>query len=132
MLSDTDDDVESLSTEKSDVSSAKSLVFVFKPSGKSLIYTKKTKSPRIEPCGKPALIFDQFEHWPLRTTFWCLSLRNGCILTRSVFHRYLNVLAYTLNRRAKLYQRLLISPEILLYFLMTDLHQTPYKFMSYR
>ena len=41
LLSDTDDEVESWTTEKSDVSSAKILVFVFKPSGKSLIYTGK-------------------------------------------------------------------------------------------
>ena len=61
MLSKTDDDVESWTTEKSDVSSAKSLSFVVKPSDTSLIYTKNAnKGSRIEPCGTPALIFDQF------------------------------------------------------------------------
>ena len=49
MLSDTDDDVESLSTEKSDVSSAKSLVFVFKPSGKSWYILKRLKVPGLNP-----------------------------------------------------------------------------------
>ena len=50
MLSDTDDVIESCTTEKSDVSSAKSLAFVaVNPSGKSLIYTKKNKGLNIEP-----------------------------------------------------------------------------------
>ena len=61
MLSDTNDAVESWTTEKSDMSSAKSLAFVVKPSHKLLIYTKKNKGPKIEPCGIPAIIFDQFE-----------------------------------------------------------------------
>ena len=60
MLSKTDDDIESWTTEKSDISSPKSLAFVVKSSGKLLIYTKNNKGHRIEPCRTPALIFDQF------------------------------------------------------------------------
>ena len=59
MLSKTDDDIESWTTEKSDIS-PKSLAFVVKSSGKLLIYTKNNKGHRIEPCRTPALIFDQF------------------------------------------------------------------------
>ena len=59
MLSDTDDVIESCTTEKSDVSSAKSLAFVaVNPSGKSLIYTKKNKGLNIEPWETLALTFD--------------------------------------------------------------------------
>ena len=61
MLNDTDDAVESWTTEKSDVSSAESLVFVVKLFGKPLIYTKKNECPKIELCGTLALIFDQFK-----------------------------------------------------------------------
>ena len=57
ILSDTDDALESWTTKKSGVSSAKSLIFAVKPSGKSLIYTKKNRGQRIESCGTPALIF---------------------------------------------------------------------------
>ena len=71
-----DDDVESWKTKKSGVSSEKVLTFAVKPSGKSLIYTEKN---RIEPCVTPTLIFDQFEHWPMRTVLWCLLFRNECI-----------------------------------------------------
>ena len=64
MLSDIDDAVESWTTEKSDVSSAKSLTFVVKPFDKSLIYTKKNRGRKMEPCGKPALILtsSSFDH----------------------------------------------------------------------
>ena len=49
ILSGTDDALESWTTKKSGVSSAKSLIFAVKPSGKSLIYTKKNRGHRIEP-----------------------------------------------------------------------------------
>ena len=62
LLKKTDDDVELWITEKSDGSSAKSLAFVVKPSGKSLIYTKNNKGRRFQPCETPTLIFNQFEH----------------------------------------------------------------------
>ena len=65
---------------------------------------------------------NQLEHWPLRTTLWCLSLRMN-VSARSCFHRYLKGLAYTVNHHAKLCQRLLISPEKTLWHLLTDLHQ---------
>ena len=71
-----DDDVESWKTEKSGVSSEKNLAFAVKASGKLLIYIEKNK---IEPCVIPALIIDQFEHWPFRTTLWCLLFGNECV-----------------------------------------------------
>ena len=59
LLSDADDVIESWTTEKSDVSSAKTLVFLaVNPSGKWLIYTKKNKGLNIEPPETLALIFD--------------------------------------------------------------------------
>ena len=47
--------------EKSDVSSANNFAKDSKLSGRSFIYTKKSKGPRIEPCRTPARIGDQFE-----------------------------------------------------------------------
>ena len=61
--------------EKSDVSSSNNFAKDSKLSGRSFIYTKKSKGPSIEPCGTPARIGDQFEDWPLRTTLWSLSVR---------------------------------------------------------
>ena len=53
---------------KTDVSSAKSLTEDSKPSGRSLMYIRKSNGPKIEPCGTLASTDDQFEHWPLSTT----------------------------------------------------------------
>ena len=44
----------SQTVENSDVSSAKSLTKDSKPSGRLLIYTRKSNGPKIEPYGTPA------------------------------------------------------------------------------
>ena len=62
-LRDSDDKLESRTTEKIEVSLARSLTFEVTPSDKSFIKTKNDKGPRIEPCGTPALNL-----WP----FWSL------------------------------------------------------------
>ena len=67
-LRDSDEELESRTTEKIEVSSAKSLTFEVSPSGKSLIQTKNNKGSKTEPCGTPALICDHFEVWPFRKT----------------------------------------------------------------
>ena len=59
---------------KSDVSSANNFAKDSKLSGRWFIYTRKSKSPSIEPCGTPTRTGDQFEEWLLRTTLWNLSL----------------------------------------------------------
>ena len=58
--------------EKSDLSSANNFAEDSKLSGRSFIYTKKSKGPSIEPCETPARTGDQFEDWVLRTTLWKL------------------------------------------------------------
>ena len=61
-LIDSDEELESWTTEKIEVSSAKCLAFEVSLSGKSLlIYTKNNKGPETESCVTPALIFDNFE-----------------------------------------------------------------------
>ena len=60
-LRDSDEELESRTTENIEVSSAKTLAFEVSPSDKSLKYTKNNKGPKIEPCWKPALICDHFE-----------------------------------------------------------------------
>ena len=55
-------------TENSDVSSAKSLTFEFKPLGKSLMYIKNSKGPRINPWGTLALTPAPDECWSINTT----------------------------------------------------------------
>ena len=57
---------------KRDVSSAKSLAFDFKPSGKSFMKIRKRSGPRIDPCGTPARIGLHVEVWPFKTTLWSL------------------------------------------------------------
>ena len=47
--------------EKNDVSSSNNFAKDSKLSGRSLIYTKKSKGLSIEPCGTPVRIGDQFE-----------------------------------------------------------------------
>ena len=61
-LSDSDEELESRTTEKTEVSTeVSSLTFEFSPSGKSLIQTMNNKGPKAEPCGTPALICDHLE-----------------------------------------------------------------------
>ena len=69
----------SRTTEKIDVSSAKSLTFEFQLLGKLFICSRNNKSPRIEPSGTPALTCDQYDDFPLRTTLWYRLLKKGCI-----------------------------------------------------
>ena len=57
-----------LTTEKIDVSSAKSLGLENNPLGKSFKYTKKNNGPKIDRWGNPALMGDLLEDWPMRTT----------------------------------------------------------------
>ena len=59
------------------MSAANNFVLVIKPSGRSLIEIKKIKSPKIEPCGTPAVISIQLELWPLNTTLCFLLLRKS-------------------------------------------------------
>ena len=93
-LRDNDEEMESSATEKIELSSTKSLAFEVNPSGKSLIYTKNNKGPRIEPCGVLGLICDHFEVWQLRKTLWNLSDKNRSI-SRSYFHIFPCALVYT-------------------------------------
>ena len=54
----------SLTTEKIDVSSAKSLGLESNPLGKSFMYTKKNNGPKIDPWGTPGLMEDHLDDWP--------------------------------------------------------------------
>ena len=56
-----------LTTEKREIS-ANNWTLDFNPSGKSLIYIRKNKSPKTDPWRTPASIGYQFEHWPFRRT----------------------------------------------------------------
>ena len=58
-----------------DASSAKSLVIDEKFLLRSLIYIKKKRGPKMEPCGTPAIIGNHVEDWPLSNTLWYLLLR---------------------------------------------------------
>ena len=60
-LRNSDEELESRTTDKIEVSSAKSLTFRVSPPGKSLIKTKNKKCPKTEACGIPALICNYFE-----------------------------------------------------------------------
>ena len=62
-----------------DVSSAKSLGLESNPLGKLFMYTKKNNGLKIGPWGTPALMGDHLDDWTLRTTLWCLFLRNEFI-----------------------------------------------------
>ena len=71
----------SLTTEKIDRSSAKSLGSEINSLGNSFIYTKKNNGPKIDHWRTPALMGDYLDDWQLRTTLWCLFLRNEFIRT---------------------------------------------------
>ena len=58
----------SWATEKMDVSSAKSFVIGYKFLLKSLIYIKKKRDPKMEPCRTQAIIGNYVEDWPLSNT----------------------------------------------------------------
>ena len=70
-------------TEKGDVSSAKSLTVEVIFSDKSLIYTKKNRGPKMDSCGTPALTVNQFDDCPLSITRWNLLLRKLLISDRA-------------------------------------------------
>ena len=76
--SNADNALKSWATKKSDVLPKNILLFLVKPSGKSLIYTETNKDDRIELCERPALISDRIDYRPLRATLCSLSFRNDC------------------------------------------------------
>ena len=61
----------SLTTEKIDVSSANNEI----PLARSLMYIKKNKGPKIEPCGTPTSTGVHEEIWPFSTTLWSVLFR---------------------------------------------------------
>ena len=65
----------SWTTEKMNLSSAKSFVIDDKFLLRSLIYIKKKRGPEMGPCRAPAIIGNHVEDWPLRNTLWYLLLR---------------------------------------------------------
>ena len=56
----------SLAVLKSEVSSAKSFMSYLMFAVKSLMYTRKKRGPRIEPCGTPADIEPHFDALPFK------------------------------------------------------------------
>ena len=54
-------------------------------SDKSLIYTKKNREPKMDPCGTPALTGNQFDDCPLSSTHWNLLLRKLLIRVTAGF-----------------------------------------------
>ena len=56
------------------MSSANNLHSLLRPFGKSLTYIENKRGPRMEPCGTPARISIQEEHWPFKTTLWLFVL----------------------------------------------------------
>ena len=58
----------SLTTDKIDVSSPKNLAVDETSLVRSLMYIKKNKAPKIEPCGTPTSTGVHAEVWPFSTT----------------------------------------------------------------
>lgn len=54
--------------KKSEVSLAYSLTLKSNSCGKSLMWTRKKRRPKIEHCETPASIRDHFDDWALRET----------------------------------------------------------------
>ena len=73
----------SFTTEKKDVSSAKSLAVEVILSDKSWIYTKKNKGPKMDPCHTLDLTGNQFDDRTLIFTYWNLILRKLLISARA-------------------------------------------------
>ena len=90
-LRDSNEELKNGTTEKLEVSSTKSLTFEVSLSGKSLIWIKNNKGPKIEPWGIPVLSCDHFEVWPYRKTLWNLSDKNESISPK-YFSTYSHVL----------------------------------------
>ena len=78
----------SLTTEKIDVLSANSLAVDEMPLLSSLMYIKKNKGPKIEPCRTPASTGVHVEVWPFSTTLWSLLFRKLCKLVAVVVQLY--------------------------------------------
>ena len=95
-----------------------------KLSGRSFVYTKKSKGPSIEPCGTPARTGDQFEEWPLQTTLWNLSLRKLCVNCL----KFLQSLVCIVIPRARPYQRLLRYLRSKLLLRVKDFDQNLHKY----
>ena len=66
------DSLESWAIEKRDVSSANNLAVELSPSGRSLIYIKKSRVPSTDPCGTPVLTGCQLYSLPFNNTLWNL------------------------------------------------------------
>ena len=64
-------------SENKDVSSANIFTIVSRLAGKSLIKIKKSKGPRMDPCGTPANISFQTEACPFRITRCFLSVKKS-------------------------------------------------------
>ena len=62
------DSLGSWTIEKREVSSANNLAIELSPSGRSLIYIKNNRGPRMDPCGTPALIGNQLDFCPFNNT----------------------------------------------------------------
>ena len=73
----------SFTTEKRHVSSGKSLTVEVIFCDKSLIYTKKKRELKMDPCSTPALTGNQFDDCPLSITHWNLLLRKLLISARA-------------------------------------------------
>ena len=82
----------SLTTEKIDVSSGNSLAVDEMSLLSSLMYIKKNKGPKIEPCRTPASTCTStrvhVEVWPFSTTLWSLLFRKLCKLVAVVVQLY--------------------------------------------
>ena len=55
--------------------SSKSFVIDDKFLVRSLLYIKKKRGPKIEPCGTQSIVDNHVEDWPLSNTLWYLLLR---------------------------------------------------------
>ena len=70
--------------ENKEVSSANNLHSFLRPFGKSLIYIKNKRGPRMEPSNTLARISTQGEYWPFKTTLcFLLDKKSFIILIRS-------------------------------------------------
>ena len=66
--------------ENKEVSSANNLHSFLRPFGKSLIYIKNKRGPRLEPSNTLARISTQGEYWPFKTTLCFLLVKKSFII----------------------------------------------------
>ena len=69
------DKLTSFTTEKREVSSAKSFAVEERLLLRSFIYIKKRRGPKMDPWGTPAVTGSHLDDWPFKTTLWNLWLR---------------------------------------------------------